>query len=390
MNILFVNNFNNLFEKADCGASQRSMCMLRALSQVGHVDVLSFVSDTVSNIPNVDVIYSKYIDSVPTQENRFSKFYRLFYANQPHKIYPINSEKKEIVVKTLSNGNYDLIVVRYIRYAVECGLLDYSDKLIIDIDDDQKQVVLMAFDKIKTLRNKLYNILYANTIDKLVKRIAKKVAHVYYSSPISHYPNSSFLPNISAYQSAIDTIGQNIDSRKILMVGRYDYYPNSEGLEHFINHIYPNIRSRINDAELHVVGKIFNEDLEKLCHQTEGVVVCGYVDDLVAKYAECGCAIVPIYYGSGTSVKLVEAMSLGCPTVSTKCGARGLHPDFLPNQDYMLANSDEAFANAVIRLLNDHALNNTISMNALSKTKSYYSTEAFNSIIHRSLHKLRN
>jgi len=61
MNILFVNNQYNLFTKADCGASQRSMCVIHALAQIGHVDVISFVDETISNESNVDVIYSKEI-----------------------------------------------------------------------------------------------------------------------------------------------------------------------------------------------------------------------------------------------------------------------------------------------------------------------------------------
>lgn len=385
MNILFVNNFNNLFEKADCGASQRSMCMLRALAKVGHVDVLSFVDNTISNIPNVDVVYSNYINPSLPIGGRFNKFLNLFAAHRPYSIYPIQPDKKKIIDDFVVQKQYDIIVVRYVRYAVECGLLNYSDRLVIDVDDDQKQVILMAYDKIRTLRNKWYNLLYANTIDKMVRNITANIVHAYYSSPISTYPNASFLPNISAYQ--VDDICEHKKSynHRIIMVGRYDYYPNAEGLEFFVSQIMPKIKERIPDIELHVVGKILNDKLEEFLQRQDNVILCGYVEDLITKYNECSCAIVPIYYGSGTSVKMVEAMSLGCPTIATPCGARGLHTAFIPNVDYVLANSNEEFIDGVIRVITDIDYSSKMASNAIVKVKRYYSPSVFEETIIRTI-----
>ena len=78
MEFLFINNYFNLFGNADSGASQRSMCMIRALAKIGHVDIISFVEGTVSNEANVDVIYSKYIGKADNNNGRIARFIRLF------------------------------------------------------------------------------------------------------------------------------------------------------------------------------------------------------------------------------------------------------------------------------------------------------------------------
>lgn len=389
MNILFVHDDhdNNLFAKADCGASQRSTCMIRALSRKGHVDVISFVDDTVSNLPSVDVVFSGHIDGELYDSGRMcggrlANIIKLFDRN-PYAFYPENKEKSAVVDGFVANRNYDLIVVHFFYQACDCGLLKYADHLVVDIDDDPKVKVLMLQDKLRTWRNRAYHRLYANKVESVVKNTMKNVYKSFYSSPDQPFPNAVLLPNISAYSANMEAVSVP-HTKRILVVGLYKYYPNAEGLRRFVSCVFPLVRKQIADAELDVVGRM-DDELKAFCMSVEGVNVCGWVEDLIEAYKKCDCVIVPIFRGAGTAVKLVEAMTLGRAVVTTPVGKRGLHPDFQEGVDYLSANTDAEFAHNVIRLLTDEGLNRRISQSALKKALLYYSEEAFDKTISATL-----
>lgn len=388
-NILFVHDDhdNNLFAKADCGASQRSTCMIRALARNGHVDVVSFVDETISNLPNVDVVFSGHIDGELYPEgrkcdDRIAKFLGLFERN-PYAFYPENKQKSAIVESFVATGDYDLIVVHFFYQACDCGLLKYANRLVIDVDDDPKDKVLMLQDKVRTWRKRMYHRIYANRVEKVVKSTLGTVYKSFYSSPNNSYPNAVFLPNISSFTANKDSIFAP-QTHRILVVGLFLYYPNAEGLRHFVSHVFPQVRKQIADAELDVVGRM-DDELKSFCKSVDGVNVRGWVEDLKEAYWNCICVIVPIYRGAGTCIKLVEAMALGKAVVTTPAGKRGLHPDFHEGIDYLSANSDDEFAKNVIRLLSDEELNRMMGQNALRKTQLYYSEESFGKVIDSAL-----
>lgn len=381
MNILFINNYYHLFKDADCGASVRSMRFIKALAEHGHVDVVSFVDNTVSNIPNVSVIYSRGVDSIPIIRSRFEHLYILFQFHNPYAIYYPLHEKENILDQIISSHEYDLIVIRYIYYACECGVLKYAKKLIIDIDDDPKQVALMSLKKNENFIKRIYQQLYANTIDMMSRYVIRMVKGAFYSTPDMNYENACLLPNISISQHPMPPTNFNERYVTILMVGWFKYFPNKDGLHHFITKIFPEVKSSIPNAVLNVVGKLEDEDLIKLCKMTDGVNILGFVENLEEQYCNCNCVVVPIYKGTGTSVKLVEAMSLRRAVVSSPCGARGLNSAFVPNKDFYLAESDDDFARKVVYLLTHPEENIAMANIAYSKIKQWYSEEMFNNIV---------
>jgi glycosyltransferase involved in cell wall biosynthesis len=385
MNILFVNNGYSLFAKADSGASQRSMRVIRALAHMGHVDVVTFTDAVNSTIDDVDVIYANRMDWTIVPNGIITKIRSLIHTSNPNLCYPIHPGKEKVLDGIISKQNYDLIVIRYIHFASECGLLKYANRLVIDIDDDPKQVIQMSFPREEGFLKRLYHRLYANAIDRVSRGVVDSVKCAFYSTPEMSYPNAHFLPNISVFQQPLSPPDFDNLFPTIMMVGWFTYYPNVEGLRHFITAIFPEIRKSVPNVTLHVVGKMNDENLWVLCANTEGVEALGFVEDLEEQYKRCHCVVVPIYSGTGTSIKLVEAMSLRRAVVATPCGARGLNPAFIPNKDFFMAESDNDFSQKVIRLLNHSDDNCSMADNAYRKIEQYYSEEKFNQIIQSSL-----
>lgn len=385
MNILFINNGYNLFAKTDSGASQRSMRVIRALAHMGHVDIVTFTDAVNSTIDDVDVIYANRVDGAILPNGVIAKIRTLIHTNNPNLFFPVHQGKENVLDGIISKSNYDLIVIRYIHFACECGLLKYADRLVIDIDDDPKQVLRMSFSREEGLLKRLYHRWYANVIDRVSRSVANSIKCAFYSTPDMNYSNAHFLPNISVFQHPLPPPDFDNLSPTIMMVGWFTYYPNVEGLRHFITTILPEIRKSVPNVTLHVVGKMNDENLRVLCANTEGIEALGFVEDIEEQYKRCHCVVVPIYSGTGTSVKMVEAMSLRRAVVATPCGARGINPAFIPNKDFFMAESDNDFSQKVIRLLSSPNDNCSMAGNAFRKIEQYYSEEKFNHIIQSAL-----
>ena len=150
---------------------------------------------------------------------------------------------------------------------------------------------------------------------------------------------------------------ENLDKvllKKIFFCGSLDYPPNKRGLEWFHQMVWPIIRVKDPGLRLVVVGRGARPgDFEGL-RTDPAVEFVGEVDSVLPHYRATNISIVPLLEGSGTRLKILEAMSLGNPVVSTHIGAEGIEAG--PGRDLLLADEPEEFAAAVLRLLADPKL----------------------------------
>ena len=138
----------------------------------------------------------------------------------------------------------------------------------------------------------------------------------------------------------------------IVFVGTMDYRPNVEAVSWFVNEVFPSIVHRVPAARLLLVG---HDSRQRLRRVTDGdrIVATGSVPDVAPLVAASTVSIAPIRVGSGTRVKILEALALGVPVVSTTLGAEGL--GLVPGREIVLADEPAAFAAGVVRLLDDRA-----------------------------------
>lgn len=170
-----------------------------------------------------------------------------------------------------------------------------------------------------------------------------------------------------------------------MMVGLFHYGPNIEGLEHFLNSVWPLVHQSNPNVTLNVVGKVGDERLKEKWGEHDGVVLKGFVQDLLAEYKNSRVVIVPIYSGSGTSVKVVEAMKLNRVCVATREGVRGYDRYLYDGQDYLLAQNDTDFAQKILELVDDIYKCNEIAVSAREKIEKHYSQSRFKEIIRTSI-----
>lgn len=133
----------------------------------------------------------------------------------------------------------------------------------------------------------------------------------------------------------------------LLFFGALDYHPNTEGIEYFLDEIWPTIRRERPATKLTVVGR--NPPASLLARQTDDVNFTGFVDDPRPYIDSAAVVVVPLRIGGGTRFKIVEAMAMGKAIVSTTLGAEGL--DAVHEQHVLLADEAADFARQVVRVL---------------------------------------
>ena len=287
----------------------------------------------------------------------------------------------------IAKGNYDYIAVRYLYTAAEYGLLKYADKLIIDVDDNPKNTLLVRAQKAPTRWWRMFYKMASVSVGIMTRHVLPKVYCSFYSNPLqSPSRKSVFLHNVSIKSAPLPPVSENTPMR-VLVVGSWSYFPNQHGLKLFLSDIWPKVKSQVPEAELSVVGRNMDDELFQLCKRTNGVVVKGFVDNIVQEYRNSRCVVVPIYYGSGTCVKVIETMCLNRPFVSTQCGVRGLEGDIKSGEDYLLAKDDVEFAKYVEKLLTNANYGALLASNALIHSQNHFSHNAFNQIVKDSICK---
>jgi glycosyltransferase involved in cell wall biosynthesis len=163
---------------------------------------------------------------------------------------------------------------------------------------------------------------------------------------------------ISVIPIAVDVAGtQRIRRRPkaqgILSLATMHWPPNIDGVLWFAREILPHIRHTAPQAPFYVVGARPPAEVRELAHDPT-IQVIGYVEDPLPYLEASAVMVVPLRAGGGMRVKVLEALARGIPIVSTSIGIEGI--DLTPGDHVLVADEPAAFADAVVRLLQDSTL----------------------------------
>ena len=390
MNILFVVNSDNKIFEVDSGGALRNNLFVRALSEIGHVDVICFSqNDIVSNIKNCDVIYSKRLTDTKDLKEVFRSLLSVtLWPSNPYSYYKVNEQKAAIINGFVDKNRYDIIACRYVETSIICGLLKYRDKLVIDLDDNQANVLKFEAIQEQSMLKRWKKLYESKRIGRMLEKLSNNVQCLFCSNPLE-LPSSKtiYLHNTTVLE--IPTTDKTESSRpRILFVGFLNFYPNKQGITHFVKSVFPSVKAAIPHAELRIVGD-GKQDFLDFLNGIDGVEAVGKVADLALEYLETSVVIIPIYYGSGTCVKFVEAMLMNRPVISSPIGARGFSDVCKDGEDYMLAIDDKEFVNKTIELLSSVSKSKEIANNGFEKAKRHYSQDKFIEIVKYSILKMK-
>jgi glycosyltransferase involved in cell wall biosynthesis len=163
-----------------------------------------------------------------------------------------------------------------------------------------------------------------------------------------------------------------VEPDTIVFFGAINYYPNTEGLLFFLDEVFPRVKQQRPGAQLRIVGQQPPPAITS--RAADDVIVTGLVDDVRPYLERAAAVIAPLRIGGGTRLKIVEAMAMGKPVVSTYLGAEGL--DVIDGEDILLADRAEDFALQVTRVLGDPGLARRLGEAARHRAESLYTWRA--------------
>jgi sugar transferase (PEP-CTERM/EpsH1 system associated) len=160
------------------------------------------------------------------------------------------------------------------------------------------------------------------------------------------------------------------DANNLVFTGSMDWLPNEDAIRYFTDQIMPLIKDKVSDVTLTVVGRNPYPGLLELSKHDDSIIVTGRVDDVRPFMEKAAVYIVPLRIGGGTRLKIFEAMAMEKAVVSTSVGAEGL--PVRNDEELILADTPEAFAESVVRLLHNQALARRLGRGAATRVRETF------------------
>lgn len=158
------------------------------------------------------------------------------------------------------------------------------------------------------------------------------------------------------------------DPNAMVFTGAMGYVPNNDGMLYFLDEIFPRVRAQIPAAKIYIVGNRPSDELRQ--RASEHIIVTGFVDDVRPFVWRSRLFVVPLRMGSGTRLKVIEALAMKKPVVSTSVGCEGI--DIEHGKSILMADEPDAFAESIIRLMREEDLREELMRNGYKLIKDKY------------------
>lgn len=201
-----------------------------------------------------------------------------------------------------------------------------------------------------------------------------KYIHLGCTKPITTIPLGIDMKN---YPSGEPVADQPV----VFHIGAMDWAPNREGINWFLEEVWPAVLREKPRALLKLAGKELDFVKHKLKGKLTNVEILGEVDDAKKFIAQNDIMVVPLLSGGGIRIKIIEGMAMGKTVISTKVGAEGI--DAKPGKNIFIATDAKEFAAHLIRCLGDPALCRTTGENARKFAEANFSFEVINREVDR-------
>lgn len=195
------------------------------------------------------------------------------------------------------------------------------------------------------------------------------------------YPKSAC--RVLPYPAGIDFEGlpRREIAKRILFVGALHRPSNEEGVLHFLEHVWPEVRKRHEDSEFWVVGGGATERLRARLSRDPRVRATGRVDRVEEYYRTASVFVAPILFGGGIIVKILDAMAAGVPVVTTRYGNEGIRAR--DGEEILVAEGPADFSRCVLRLLEDAELRSSVGAGGNRFVERNFSERRFETALER-------
>lgn len=290
-------------------------------------------------------------------------YFRLFqnlFSSEP---YSVSSHRtsafEETLAKELADSDYDLVVCEWTPYA-QFMRKRPDIKTMVVAHNVEYQIWQRYVQNETQFFIKKYMAMQARRMRTFEENIFKTVC----GATAVSVPDAAVIQSINL-DLAVEVVDNGVDleffnddgSRPdddtpgLVFTGSMDWRPNQDSVEYFVREILPLVKNTHPDIKTVLVGRNPPAKILEL-GKYDGVTVTGTVDDVRPYIKRANVFIVPLRIGGGSRLKILEAMAMKKPVVSTSVGAEGL--DVTDGRELLIADTPEQFAEQIDMLLSDH------------------------------------
>ena len=161
-----------------------------------------------------------------------------------------------------------------------------------------------------------------------------------------------------------------VEPNTLAYTGQIGWHPNEDALIYFVKEIIPLVKKQAPDLKLWVVGANPSAKIKDLAQKDNQIAITGFVDDVRTYIAKAAVFIVPLRIGSGTRIKILEALSMKKAVISTSVGCEGL--EVRDNEHLLIRDNPIEFAQGIIDLLKDENLRLRLGQNGRRLVEDKY------------------
>jgi glycosyltransferase involved in cell wall biosynthesis len=276
---------------------------------------------------------------------------------------------KGLVEKTFINSKCDVLICDGIHMAVNVPF-DLSCRKVLDEHNVESTIIERFMKLVKNPLAKIYSCIellkFKNYENKLWPRFNE--IHVCSGVDKIQVEKRSGHRNVKVVPNGVDCASHKPQEHKsaraqekhfqLVYSGLMGWKPNEDAALYFAKEMYPRIKDKMKNVNWTIVGKGPKEEVKNL--EKEGSIkVTGFVDDVKPYIYGSDVFVVPLRIGSGTRLKILEAMAMGIAIVSTSIGCEGI--DVEHGKNIFIADDPGDFAKCVVDLLSNDGLRFSIA-----------------------------
>lgn len=161
------------------------------------------------------------------------------------------------------------------------------------------------------------------------------------------------------------------EANSLFFIGSLDWLPNLEGLQWFIQEVWPALLERMPALQLYIAGRNIPQNHQQL--MAKNIKILGEVPDAKAYMNSKKMMIVPLFSGSGMRVKIIEAMALGKPIIATTLAAEGIA--YQKDKELIIADTKKEFIEKIYYYMNNSESCKYISKEAINFVKAHHDND---------------
>lgn len=367
----------------DSGGKIKSYYTLKALAAEHDVRVLTFIrsDDERAHLDELESICK--VEIVELKRGILRRISDLLQAIAMGRSFIVSRDYRDQMQaefdRITSDFQPDVVHIDHLQMA---QFVDFNStyKTVLDHHNVESMIIKRLAETSESLPVRMYARIEWPKLQSYELDICRKASMVMTVSEEDKSTLTGLCPELDNVESV--PIGADVDyfqyveraegSKNILSIGTMYWPPNVDSMLYFTRDIYPLVKAKVPECTLTIAGQRPVESIRALASDPS-VTVIGYVSDSRELSKDCGVFIVPLRSGSGVRVKILNALAMGLPVVSTSVGAEGLEVE--SGIHLMLADSPDDFADAVVKVLKDRELAESIGRNGRALVCEKYSWE---------------